>query len=164
MIPDLHRPIAVDRVGTGGLDVLVEATPAECAALAIRMKLPAVTALTCRFRLERDSADSLHAHGHLLARVVQTCVVSLEDFTETVEDEFVVRCVEQGQESDHDDPESLDEIMFVDGILDLGEAAAEQLALALDPYPRAPGAEMPDIAEEPDAHPLAALRGLRQRH
>ena len=29
-------------------------------------------------------------------------------------------------------------------MIDLGEAAAEQLGLALDPYPRMPGVEMPD--------------------
>ena len=42
MSPELHRPIAIDRIGAAGLDVLVEATAAECAALAQRMKLPAV--------------------------------------------------------------------------------------------------------------------------
>lgn len=164
MTPELHRPIAVARVGPAGLDVTVEATRAECAALAARMQLPAVLALTCRFRLERDTAGSLLAHGHLFARVVQTCVVSLEDFTDVVEDRFVVRCVEAGRESDDNDPCSLDEMVFADGVLDVGEAAAEQLALALDPYPRAPGAELPDIAEEPAAHPFSALRGPRQRN
>jgi uncharacterized metal-binding protein YceD (DUF177 family) len=164
MIPELHRPITVDHIGAAGLDVLVEATPAECAALAIRMKLPKVTALTCQFRLERDSADALLAHGHLVAHAVQTCVVSLEDFAEVIEDRFTVRFVEAGHETNNDDPDSLDEIAFVDGTIDLGEAAAEQLALALNPYPRAPGAEMPDISDEQVARPFAGLEGLRRRH
>jgi Large ribosomal RNA subunit accumulation protein YceD len=164
MIPELHRPVQVARVGPFGLEFAVKATDAECAALAPRMKLPAIAALHCDFRLEWDSAGSLLAHGHLVARVVQVCVVSLEEFTDTVEDQFVVRCVEQGRESEQADPETPDEIVYADGILDLGEAAAQQLALALDPYPHAPGAEMPDIAEEPAAHPFATLAGLRQRH
>ena len=164
MSPELHRPIATDRIGTAGLDVLVEATAAESAALAIRMKLPEITALTCRFRLERDSADSLLAHGHLIARVVQTCVVSHEDFGNLIEERFTVRFVEAGHETEDPDPESLDEIAFAKGVIDLGEAAAEQLALALDPYPRAPGAEMPDIADEQLAHSFGALDGLRRRH
>ena len=42
------------------------------------------------------------------------------------------------------------------GTIDLGEAAAEQLALALDPYPRAPGAVL-EMEEEPEAAPFAAL-------
>src|SRR5262245_56817910 len=138
MIPELHRPIAVDRIGAAGLDVSVEATPAECAALADRMKVPEVTALTFQFRLEWESADGLVAQGRLIAHVVQTCVVSLEDFACVIEDRFAVRFVEAGQETDDNDPAALDEIAFVIGVVDLGEAAAEQLALALDPYPRAP--------------------------
>lgn len=164
MIPELHRPITVARIGPAGLEVAVKATEAECAALAHRLKLPAVLALTCDFRLERDSAGSLFAHGHLVARVVQVCVVTLDEFTNTVEDRFVVQCVEQGQESDEADPEAIDEIVYADGVLDLGEAAAEQLALALDPYPRAPGAEMPELTDKPAAHPFASLTGLRRRH
>ena len=164
MIPELHRPIAVARIGPAGLQVDVKATDAECASLARRMKLPAVLALTCEFRLERDNAGLLLAHGHLRARVTQVCVVSLDEFTDTIEERFVVRCVEQGQESDDADPEATDEIVYADGVLDLGEAAAEQLALALDPYPRAPGAAMPDITDGVAAHPFAALTGLRQRH
>ena len=163
MIPELHRPISIAHVGPAGLEVVVKATDAECAALAHRMKLPGLLALSCDFRLERDGAGSLLAHGHLLARVVQVCVVSLDEFTDTVEERFVVRCVEQGQESEQAEPEALDEIGYADGILDLGEAAAEQLALALDPYPRAPGAEMPDITDAPTAHPFAALTGRRLR-
>ena len=41
MIPELHRPIAIERVGPSGLDVMVEASAAECAALARRMDVPA---------------------------------------------------------------------------------------------------------------------------
>jgi hypothetical protein len=163
MISELHRPIVVARIGPAGLEMTVEATEVECAALAARMKLPAVLGLTCDFRLEWDSG-CLFARGHLLARVVQVCVVSLDEFTNTVEEQFVVRCVDQGQETDQADPETIDEITYADGILDLGEAAAEQLALALDPYPRAPGAEMPDITDEPGVHPFAGLTGLRRRH
>ena len=48
--------------------------------------------------------------------------------------------------------------------LDLGEAAAEQLALALDPYPRAPDAVLPDIPDEPEVLPFATLASLRRRH
>ena len=164
MIPELHRPVAIERVGRAGLDVTVEANAAECAALAQRMNLPAVLSLTCAFHLERDTAGTLLAYGHLTARVVQTCVVSLEDFAATVEERFAVRCVPDGEESDDIDPEALDEITYADGMLDLGEAAAEQLALALDPYPRAPDAVLPEIPDDPEAQPFAALASLRRRH
>jgi len=57
-----------------------------------------------------------------------------------------------------------------DGWIDLGELAAEQLGLALDPYPRKPDAEVPaewkaEPAPEPVAdqrpNPFAALEKLK---
>jgi Large ribosomal RNA subunit accumulation protein YceD len=164
MTPELHRPLMVERVGPAGLDYVVEASRDECAALAVRMNLPAVLSLTCRFRLEQDLSATLVVRGHLTACIVQTCVVSLDDFTTTVEERFVVRCVAEGMESDDPDPETLDEITHAGGIVDLGEAAAEQLALALDPYPRSPGAVLPDIEAEPEPHQFASLEALKRRH
>ena len=142
----------------------VEASAAECAALALRMNLPAVLALTCEFHLERETAGTLLAYGHLVARVVQTCVVSLEDFTATVEERFAVRCVPDGAESDDADPEALDEIPYADGTLDLGEAAAEQLALALDPYPARAGRGAARYSGRTQGLPFNALASLRRRH
>src|SRR3954454_15590128 len=98
MTPELHRPIAVERVGPAGLDITVEANTQECAALARRMSLPDVLSLTCRFRLEHEASDSLVLRGHLVARVIQTCIVSLEDFATTVDERFTVRCVPEGEE------------------------------------------------------------------
>jgi uncharacterized metal-binding protein YceD (DUF177 family) len=164
MTPELPRPIAIERVGPAGLHVKVDASPAECAALARRMRLPAIFAFSCDFHLEREAAGTLLAHGRLLAEVVQTCVISLDDFTATVEERFTVRCVPAGEETDDPDPEALDEIGYQDGTLDLGEAAAEQLALALDPYPRAPDAILPEVDDAADCGPFSALSDLKWRH
>ena len=68
MTSELHRPLSVARVRSAGLDFLVEASRDECAALARRMKLPAVLSLTCRFHLEQDLAETLMVRGHLVAR------------------------------------------------------------------------------------------------
>lgn len=158
MTTELHRPVPADRVGATGLEVTVEANAQECAALAQRMRLPDMLALRCDFRLVRLTADCVLAEGRLRARVVQTCVISLDDFAADIDERFRVRFVPVGQESDDPDPEADDEIGYAGGALDLGEAAAEQLALALDPYPRAPGAELPEIEQDADEHPFAALR------
>jgi len=117
-----------------------------------------VESLRCAFHLVRLTAATILAEGRLQARVVQTCVVSLEDFPADIDEAFRVRFVPAGQESDDPDPEADDEIGYAGGMLDLGEAAAEQLALTLDPYPRAPGAELPELDAEAAAHPFAALR------
>jgi uncharacterized metal-binding protein YceD (DUF177 family) len=160
MTPEFHRPLSLDRIGPHGLDLAVEATPAECAALAVRMNLPAVLALSCAFHLIREGRDAVLARGVMKAKVTQTCVISLDDFDAPVEEVFQVCFVPSGQETDDIDPESDDEIPFEGNTIDLGEAAAEQLGLALDPYPRMPGVEMPAVEDEPEPHPFAALRRL----
>jgi uncharacterized metal-binding protein YceD (DUF177 family) len=163
MTPELHRPIRLVGIGPAGYDLLVEATATECMALAERMQLPAVRSLTCEFHLLREADEAVIAHGHLHARVVQTCVVSLDDFETTVDEPFRIRFVPAGAEADDLDPDSDDEIPYDGDVLDLGEAAAEQLALALDPYPRMPDAALPEPDADTDPHPFAALAALRNR-
>lgn len=162
MTPEFHHPVSLDRIGSQELTLTIEATPAECAALAVRMKLPAIQALSCVFHLVRESRDKVLTRGHLRARITQTCVVTLEDFEAPLEDTFQVRFVPSGEEADDIDPDADDEIPFEGNLIDLGEAAAEQLALALDPYPRMPGATLDDPETEVKPHPFAALAGLRR--
>jgi uncharacterized metal-binding protein YceD (DUF177 family) len=160
MTPELHRPLMLDRIGPNGLDITVDATPEECAALSRRMHLPAVQSLSCSFHLTRESDTVILVRGTLRAHITQSCIVSLEDFDAAVEDAFQVRFVPAGQESEEIDFDADDEIPYEGKEIDLGEAAAEQLALALDPYPRHPDAELPEVEGGADAHPFAALRRL----
>ena len=62
-------------------------------------------------------------------------------------------------DADEEPPEQL-----IDGKLDLGALASEFLLLAIDPYPRKPGAEFspPKVEDEGD-HPFAALAALKKR-
>jgi uncharacterized metal-binding protein YceD (DUF177 family) len=160
--PELHRPVPIERIGPQGLESTVVASPAECEALARRLHIPAVRALSCHFRLTAAPAASYEAAGHLKARVVQTCVVTLEEFEGEVEEQFSLRFVPEGTESDDPDPEAEDEVGYADGTIDLGDAAAEQLALALDPYPRKPGASLPEMGDAPPESPFERLSALRR--
>jgi uncharacterized metal-binding protein YceD (DUF177 family) len=157
----MERPVAIDRIGTAGLEMVVEAAPDELGPIATRLLLPSVGHLRCVFRLKRLDGSIIEASGTLEASVVQTCVVSLDEFPQTVADDFVVRFVPEGTESDDDDPDSPDELPYPAGAIDLGEAAIQQLALALDPYPRRP--DLPEPADEqPETpHPFAALAALK---
>ena len=83
------------------------------------------------------------ARGHLHAPSDLDCVASLDEFEAAVDETFRFGFVPAGTESDDPDPESEDEVPYAGDTLDLGEAAVEQLALALDPYPRKPDAELP---------------------
>lgn len=161
MTPELARPVVIERIGPLGLEVEVVATAAECDALAARLHLPAVLGLTCRFRLSRCPPHRIMADGSLIARVIQTCVVSLEDFESTVAETFSVCFVPEGSETEELSPDEPDEIPYHGASIDLGEAAAEQLALALDPYPRKPecnpDAVLPEGIDRPGSHPFGAL-------
>jgi uncharacterized metal-binding protein YceD (DUF177 family) len=163
MIPELSRPLLAERVGTEPFALRVEATAKECQALAVRMQIPAVLALSCEFMLRRGDGDTIHAEGRLSARVIQTCVVTLDEFEAEIVEPFAVRFVPEGTESDEIDPEAEDEIPYSGRAIDLGEATSEQLALALDPYPRRPGALLPE-EQTPAPNPFATLAALRRRH
>jgi len=163
MIPELHRPLAVDRIGAAGVEVVVEATAAECAALAQRIQLPSVLDLRCAFRLERDHADVLIAYGHLSARVMQTCVVSLEPLVNQIAEEVDVEFAppRAGVRSAPHDAEDLiqeEPEPLIGNTIDLGLLATEFLILGVDPYPRKPQAALEvSAAGKPEAHPFAAL-------
>lgn len=162
MSAELARPVAVARIGAAPLSVEVNATADECRALAVRMRIPAILTLDCTFILLREPGG-VRADGRMRACVVRVCVVSLDEFEAEIAEAFTVRFVPVGTEADEIDPEADDEIPYGNGTIDLGEAATEQLALALDPYPRKPGAT---LADEPSASPsgFAALEALRRRH
>lgn len=160
--PELHRPVRLSRIASTGSEMVVEANEAERAALATRMELPAILSLTCRFRLKPEPHGVIAAGGELTASVVQNCVVTLEDFEAPVGESFTVRFVPAGTEKDDPDPDAVDEIPYEGDVIDLGEAAAEQLALSLDPYPRSPGAELPEAPEDAADARLADLLGWRR--
>ena len=161
--PEMARPYPVTRIGAGA-SFTVTAKADECRALAGRMGVDAVVSLVCRFELRRGVGDSVSAAGRLRARVRQVCVVSLEPFDAEVAEDFEIIFVPEGRESDALDLESADEVTYEGGVLDLGEAAAEQLALALDPFPRRPGAALPAEAFGDDGNAFAGLSALLPPH
>ena len=154
MTPELSRLLTPERVGRLS-GFTVEATPAECEALARRMAIPAVLSFRCTLGGSR-SGDTVDVGGVLQARVVQDCIVTAEPFEQDVSERFRVQCVPEGKESEDDDPDSIDQVTYAGNTIDLGELLAEQLALALDPYPRSPGAVLPEEAQD-DGNPFAAL-------
>jgi uncharacterized metal-binding protein YceD (DUF177 family) len=158
MTSELTRMVPLSKIGPAGLAILVRATPEECAAVAARMELPAIQSLECFFNLTaEDDGASVFAQGRLAARVTRVCVVSAEEFETAVEDEFAIRLVPAGTERDDPDPDLPDEVPYEMDAIDLGEATAEQLGLALDPYPRMEGATMPDGEGEASDSPFSVL-------
>ncbi|MGH7118745.1 MAG: YceD family protein [Acetobacteraceae bacterium] len=140
--PELFRPLRPASIPATGYRVEITANPEERSKLARRFNLPSVEDLSCSFTLTREPGAAIHASGVLSARVTQICRVTLAPFPASIEEHFTVRFVPEGCEAAPFDLEAPDEIPYSGGTLDLGEVAAEQLALALDPWPRKPGATL----------------------
>jgi uncharacterized metal-binding protein YceD (DUF177 family) len=126
--------------------------------LADRFDLQDIAELSAELSLRRVRGDAVRLDGTIHAKVTQTCVVSLQPVPAAISETIAVNFAEEAAEDagevevayDLDDaPEPI-----IHGRIDIGEAVAQQLALALDPYPRAPDAEIP-AAYVGDATPPA---------
>lgn len=158
--PEFSRLLPLGLVGPEGRREVLEADEVERAALARRFGIPAVERLRAELLLRPEADGALRVEGRLAAAVVQLCVVTLEPVAQRVEEAVALRLLPPGREP-QDEPDEPDEVATRSGVADLGEAVAEQLALALDPYPRAPDAALPAEASDAAEHPLAALAKLR---
>jgi uncharacterized metal-binding protein YceD (DUF177 family) len=163
--PEFSRLV---RLGPESRELVLEADAAERAALAERFAILGIDSLVARLRLQPEPGGAVRARGQLSAAVEQACVVTLEPVAQRVEAALDLRILPDGEEPADDDPDSPDEIESEGGQVDLGEVVAEQLALALDPYPRAEGAVLPELdAGPPEAeapshpNPFGKLARLR---
>jgi len=156
----LARWVNVERLPQGRGAVTVEASPAECAALAADFGIPGIRDLVGRFAIEGPTSR-LTVTGAVEALVTQLCTVSLEPFEAPVHEPVEVVFTDtdrlagtEAEEADIPDP-------LVGGRIDFGALTAEFLALGLDPYPRKPGITFEPVVAGDDAGPLDGLRKLR---
>jgi len=133
----------------------LEAVETLCASIAIRPWL-----------------DGLALSGRVHGLVTRLCGVSLEPFEETVDTELNVRVVPAGSphapnpddgevviDLDGDDPPDV-----IDGAdVDVAAYVVEALALALDPFPRKPGAVFAAPGDSQPPSPFAVLRNLNPK-
>lgn len=164
--PEFSRPERVDRIGEVPRQVAIEAEAAERAALAKRFDLIAIDSLTAEIGLAREAAG-IRATGGVRARVVQRCSVTGDPVPAEIDEPVALIFVAEGEAADAEielSAEALDMVAFDGAVIDLGEAAAETMALALDPFPRGPGAaaalRAAGVLQEGEAGPFGALAAL----
>lgn len=169
MTPEFSRPLDADTVSEAPRTLEIGADEAERRKLAGRFRLVALDRLSATVTLARR-AGIIHADGRIAADVVQSCVVTGEPLPAHIDAPFSVRYFADtlgpaGEEEVELSEEDCDTLPLENGRIDLGELAAETLALALDPYPRAPDADLALDAsdKETDAGPFAALKALKDR-
>jgi uncharacterized metal-binding protein YceD (DUF177 family) len=140
--PEFSRVVEAPRTASRTETHRIAADPGERAALAKRFDLVALDRLEAEVRLRRLEGDLVRLDATLAAEIVQSCVVTLEPVPATLEEPFTLLYgkVRTGRTLVLDGEEETVEPLEQDRI-DIGEAVAQQLSLALDPFPRHPDAE-----------------------
>ena len=169
MTPEFSRPERLDTIGERDRSVTFAATPEERRKLAARFAILSVDLLEAHFTSRRDTAGIV-AKGHVTAKVVQACSVTDEPLTATIDEPVALRFVDNFGAVDGEielSDDALDTVPIDGGAVDLGEAAAETLALALDPFPRGPNAaaalRAAGVISEDEYQPVNAFSGLKAK-
>ena len=166
--PEFSRFVDIRKID--GREMELTATPAECAALTRRFGLVSIDSLTARITLARDGEVVL-ANGRLVAAIVQSCAISAEDLPVRINEPLALRFLSENavatpvSEEEELSADACDEIPFEGDRIDLGEAVAQSLALAIDPFAAGPDAERvrreAGLMDEGLAGPFAALAALK---
>jgi uncharacterized metal-binding protein YceD (DUF177 family) len=189
---EFSYPIEVDRVPTAGGHYDIKASAAALSRLAVRLAVTEMKALRASFAVKTGAGGIVHVKGKVHAELVQACVVTLVPVPSVIDEEVETSFITPDRaarnakkaKADPEDEEVIDlesadpPEVAVDGRIDLGELAVIQVALVLDPYPRAPGvafdaaqwpvspgkkgAEPLEEAEDAGLGPFAALAKLKK--
>lgn len=165
---EFARPFKVERLRGGSMRLQIEADAAERAALIDRFDLVALDRLEADLTIRAGAGGTVRLSGRLIADATQACIATLEPVPAPLDVAFEMSFAEDAADDglgeiviDMDAEDSPDPIE--NGEIDLGEAVVQQMAVALDPYPRSPDApsfddDDPDSADGngPDVEPAPA--------
>jgi uncharacterized metal-binding protein YceD (DUF177 family) len=166
-------PIAVAQIPDAGLHRDIEADQAIRNAVADVGGLREVLSVQASFDVTPERGGRFRVAGHVRGRIGQTCVVTLEEMETDIDEPIdltfapseqipeMSALVDEAGESDEETPDPPEPIE--NGVIDLGRVATDALYLAVDPYPRKPGAVFEPVVEaaDPEDHPFAALKALK---
>ena len=169
---EFSRVIDTRALAEEGETFRYEANAAERAAIASWLSLISLRRLEATVDAKPVSGGGVRLNVAFTVDVVQSCVTTLEPLSTCLQEAFELLYLPETRhgsaapgvisvdvELDEDVPE-----VFVGGRIDAGAAITEHLVLALDLYPRKPGATIdpaqPEAGEVRDG-PFAALRDLK---
>lgn len=172
--PELSRPFSARDISSSR-EYKITASPEEAAAIAKRMKLPAIARLEALLQLTPwRGKRGLRVSGTITADVTMTCVVSLEPFNDSISCEFDELFVYNPRDAEGDELENPNLPTLLDTeTLDVGDLVVEYLALEIDPFPKKTDSnfEMPFTGgnkPEPEedevgaTNPFAVLEALKK--
>jgi uncharacterized metal-binding protein YceD (DUF177 family) len=140
----------------------ITATEGERQALARRFELLSLDRLIASVELQRQRNRTILLRAAFEAEFSQECVVTLEPVAGSVAETFALRY--GPPEAEPSEEEQADDAAFeplTSDVIDIGEAVAQELALALPPFPRGPDASVEaEVEDRRDTGPLAGLSRL----
>ncbi len=174
---EIARPIKIDDIGTSPLHLELSTTPDERDAVARRLDVVSLDRFDGDIDIRRTPGKQFLVEGSIRADLVQSCVVTGDPVPISLS--FALRRVyEEGADPFAGLAEDEDEIVTeledddpdapINGIIDVGEAAVEELALQIPAYPRKPDAVFEEVdpsSGDTDGreNPFAALADLKNR-
>jgi len=163
--PEFSRLVPLVRLGPERFRQRIEATAEEREGLSLRFDLLALDCLAATVELRRESGEIILMEAAFEAEFVQSCAVTLEPVRGAISDRFsLVYGAAQDEEPEIalTGDEAAFEPLHSDAI-DIGEAVAQELSLALPMFPRHPDAIIDEVATaEPAEGPFASLARLRK--
>lgn len=167
------REISLDALPAKGSYEKIAAETDELLAIAQNFSLLDISTLTAELEVHPWRAG-LRVRGRLCAQLSQSCTITLDPVPQSI-DEPIERVFLP--ESEIKDPPTDDKgVIILDAekddapdiligpMFDLGQIVLEQLALEIEPYPRAANAELGDVYQQEDTDresPFSALAGLK---
>lgn len=171
---EFSHVVKLGDIGSGATKVHVAADSDQRAALAKRFDLESLDSLEANLSLSRDSRGIL-AEGRFTASLAQHCIATGDPVPAKMDEAIAIRFVAEpahGEDAEIElDADDCD-TMFHDGqVVDLGEAVAQSMGLALNPYPRSTNAQaalkkagvISEEAAQEEASPFSALAALRDK-
>jgi uncharacterized metal-binding protein YceD (DUF177 family) len=169
MIDRFAHHLRLDQIRDGER-IDLTADEAERAAICGRLGLEAVDRLDAHATLSRNG-DVVRAEGRLAASLTQSCVITRDSVAAHIDEPFELLFMPAPADGDPDEEIELgardcDVVFYDGGVIDLGGAIADTLALSLDPYPRSASADAAlreaGVMSEEQASPFAVLAKLRK--
>ncbi len=169
--------VNVGHLSANPVAVSLQADPAERLAMAERWGVARVDDVKADLELLRWKRDGVRVRGRVCAAIEQTCVVTLEPVSSTIDEQVDALFVPEGSKLARIATDDSGEMVFdAEGpdipeafqgdSIDVGSVCEEFIVLAIDPYPRKEGAvlESPDDPpqQEDTPSPFAGLRSWKR--
>lgn len=163
--PEFSRPVALAQLSARPFRQRIEATAEEREKLSRRFDLISLGRLVAEVELRRQSPEVILLEAEFAAEFEQCCAVTLEPVHGQVSDRFSL-VYGPAPEEENEIALTTDEPAFepLNGaLIDVGEAVAQELSLALPIFPRDPEARIDQAATaEPLEGPFATLMRMRK--